>query len=72
MLAGHSEQSIKLNVHDYIAPATLEAIGEGKRVPIGHVLFVNAHVVLLAAFDYKLGVLDDKTSELGAAYKNLV
>ncbi|KAH9889279.1 cytochrome P450 [Cubamyces lactineus] len=53
LLAGHSEQSIKLNVHDYIAPATLEAIGE-------------------AAFDYKLGVLDNQTSELGEAYKNLV
>ena len=41
-------------------------------VPIGHVLIVHAHVALPAAFDYKLGVLDDKTSELGAAYKNLV
>ncbi|RDX48634.1 cytochrome P450 [Lentinus brumalis] len=53
MLTGHASGSIKMNVHEYIAPATLEAIGE-------------------AAFDYKLGVLDDKTSELGRAYSNLI
>ncbi|KAI0701013.1 cytochrome P450 [Cerioporus squamosus] len=53
MLTGHANGSIKMNVHEYIAPATLEAIGE-------------------AAFDYKLGVLDDKTSELGRAYSNLI
>ncbi|KAI1790345.1 cytochrome P450 [Ganoderma leucocontextum] len=53
LLAGNNGESIKMNVHDYIAPATLEAIGE-------------------AAFDYKLGVLDDETSELGKAYSNLI
>ncbi|CDO76737.1 hypothetical protein BN946_scf184813.g7 [Trametes cinnabarina] len=53
LLTGRPEGSIKLNVHEYVAPATLEAIGE-------------------AAFDYKLGVLDDEASELGRAYKNLV
>ncbi|KAI0645068.1 cytochrome P450 [Trametes meyenii] len=53
LLTGLSERSVKLNVHEFIAPATLEAIGE-------------------AAFDYKLGVLDDKASELGSAYRNLV
>nr|VWO96500.1 Cytochrome P450 monooxygenase CYP52X1 [Ganoderma boninense] len=53
LLAGNSGESIKMNVHEYIAPATLEAIGE-------------------AAFNYKLGVLDDETSELGKAYSNLV
>ena len=29
MFAGNTDGSIKMNVHDYIAPATLEAIGEG-------------------------------------------
>ncbi|KAI0669528.1 cytochrome P450 [Trametes maxima] len=53
LLTGLSERSVKLNIHEYIAPATLEAIGE-------------------AAFDYKLGVLEDKASELGGAYRNLV
>ncbi|KAI0800178.1 cytochrome P450 [Fomes fomentarius] len=53
LLTGHGEGSIKLNIHNDIAPATLEAIGE-------------------AAFDYKLGVLDNETSELGRAYSNLV
>ncbi|KAI0752821.1 cytochrome P450 [Daedaleopsis nitida] len=53
MLTGHSEGSIKLNVHENIAPATLEAIGE-------------------AAFDYKLGALQDDTSELGRAYSNVI
>ncbi|OSC97587.1 cytochrome P450 [Trametes coccinea BRFM310] len=53
LLTGTPEGSIKLNVHEYVAPATLEAIGE-------------------AAFDYKLGVLDNETSDLGRAYKNLV
>ncbi|PIL33716.1 cytochrome P450 [Ganoderma sinense ZZ0214-1] len=53
LLAGSSGESIKMNVHDYIAPATLEAIGE-------------------AAFNYKLGVLDNEASELGKAYSNLV
>ncbi|KAI0365076.1 cytochrome P450 [Pilatotrama ljubarskyi] len=53
LLADHPNRSIKLNIHDYVAPATLEAIGE-------------------AAFDYKLGVLDDEASELGKAYSNLV
>ncbi|KAI0351948.1 cytochrome P450 [Trametes cingulata] len=53
LLTGHPEPSIKLNIHEYVAPATLEAIGE-------------------AAFDYKLGVLDDEASELGKAYSNLV
>ncbi|KAI0774916.1 cytochrome P450 [Trametes elegans] len=53
MLTGHSESSIKVDVHRHVAPATLEAIGE-------------------AAFDYKLGVLEDEASELGSAYRNLV
>ena len=29
LLSGNDGESIKMNVHDYIAPATLEAIGEG-------------------------------------------
>ena len=29
MLTGNAEGSIKLNIHDDVAPATLEAIGEG-------------------------------------------
>lgn len=29
MLTGHGEGSIRLNVHENIAPATLDAIGEG-------------------------------------------
>ncbi|KAI8971016.1 cytochrome P450 [Trametes punicea] len=53
LLMGQPGGSIKINVHEHVAPATLEAIGE-------------------AAFDYKLGVLDDEASELGKAYKNLV
>ncbi|KAL1945428.1 hypothetical protein VTO73DRAFT_2279 [Trametes versicolor] len=53
LLTGQSAGSVTVNVHEDVAPATLEAIGE-------------------AAFDYKLGVLDDEASELGKAYSNLV
>ncbi|KAI0629559.1 cytochrome P450 [Trametes polyzona] len=53
LLTGQKDGSVVLNVHEFVAPATLEAIGE-------------------AAFDYKLGVLDDEASELGKAYSNLV
>ncbi|KAH9851138.1 cytochrome P450 [Lenzites betulinus] len=53
LLTEQSQPSIVLNVHHYVAPATLDAIGE-------------------AAFDYKLGALDNETSELAKAYSNLV
>ncbi|OSX65860.1 hypothetical protein POSPLADRAFT_1131390 [Postia placenta MAD-698-R-SB12] len=53
MLETAPGRSAVLNVIKYIAPATLDAIGE-------------------AAFDYKLGCLENSEDELAKAYQNLL
>ena len=72
MLTGNKEGVMQVNVHAHVAPATLEAIGEGSCDDTREPSFHTHHPTSIAAFDYKLGVLEDEASELGRAYSNLV
>lgn len=72
LLFSSSSGAVTLNLTEWLSRATLDAIAEGeKTTSCVHIVHstINVH---LAAFDYKVGAMDDADNELARGYNNLM
>ena len=62
---------LAMDITGWLFRATLDAIGEGESTSLMRRMFVKLNFGL-AAFDYKVGALDDKETDLARGYNNLM
>lgn len=68
-----SESDHVLNVHTWLARATLDAIGEGTVYrSITFNLCTSQAYLYIVAFDYQCGALDEKENPVMETYKNML
>jgi hypothetical protein len=63
--------SMKTNVHRWLARATMDAIGEGK-VEDKIRRIMKSLMCVSAAFDYQFGAMDNSENKLGKTYQDML